>query len=74
MEIFSENDFTFQGHHLLRYQKRLDGSIVDACPGRNTSAYTIKYITEDYTANNHTQYTLHEGLVEKTQSRAWPVG
>ena len=46
---------------LLSYQKRLDGSIANACPGCNTSSHTVKHITEDCTANNHTcqQHNIH---------------
>ncbi|KAG0711424.1 hypothetical protein GWK47_020637 [Chionoecetes opilio] len=46
---------------LLSYQKRLDGSIADACPGCNTTPNTIKHIMEDCTVRNHThqQHNIH---------------
>ncbi|KAG0721378.1 hypothetical protein GWK47_006389 [Chionoecetes opilio] len=51
------------GQHpaLLSYQKRLDGSIADACPGCNTTPNTIKHIMEDCTVRNHThqQHNIH---------------
>ena len=51
------------GHHpaLLSYQKRLDDSIVEDCPGCNTAPHNIKHIMEDCTAHNHTrqQHNIH---------------
>ena len=51
------------GHHpaLLSYQKRLDETISDACPGCNTAPHTIKHIIEDCTAHNHLrqQHNIH---------------
>ena len=45
------------GHHpaLLSYQKRLNDTVQDTCPGCNTAPHTIKHIMEDCTAHNHTR-------------------
>ena len=51
------------GHHpaLLTYQKRLDGALLDACPGCNTAPHTIKHIMEDCTIHDHSrqQHNIH---------------
>ncbi len=51
------------GHHpaLLTYQKRLDDSVADACPGCNTTPHTIKHILEDCISHNHLrqQHNIH---------------
>ena len=51
------------GHHLalLSYQKRLDDSADDTCPGCNTQTLNIKHIMEDCTAHIHTrqQHNIH---------------
>ena len=46
---------------LLTYQKRLDESVVDACPG---SSHLMKQITEQYTANSHTRQQDHIHLMK----------
>ncbi|KAG0716507.1 FGFR1 oncogene partner 2 [Chionoecetes opilio] len=51
------------GHQpaLLSYQARLDGPIVDACPGCNTAPHTIKHVIEDCNTHKHThqQHNMH---------------
>ena len=51
------------GHHpaLLSYQKRLDDSADDTCPGSITQTPNIKHIMEDCTAHFHTrqQHNIH---------------
>ena len=51
------------GHHpaLLSYQKRLDDSADDTCPGCNTHTHNIKHIMEDCITHNHIrqQHNIH---------------
>ncbi|MPC71394.1 hypothetical protein E2C01_065670 [Portunus trituberculatus] len=50
---------------LLSYQKRLDDSVSDACPGCKTAPHTMNHIMENCTQSPMptTQHTLPERFV-----------